>query len=610
MHPTVESVTQEIIKRSKELRQAYLKDMKVCMEQNPPRQRLSCGNLAHAIAASEKPDKERISQSNISNLGIITAYNDMLSAHQPYASYPELIKKTAWALGATAQVAGGVPAMCDGVTQGQPGMEMSLHSRDVVAMATAIGLSHNMFDGNLFLGICDKIVPGMLIGALQFGHLPAVFVPAGPMPSGLPNKEKAEKRQLFVEKKITKEEMLSVESASYHSPGTCTFYGTANSNQMLMELLGVQLAGASFVQPGTELRHALTQASVKKLVRATAQNDYRPLYEVVTEKSLVNAIVGLLATGGSTNHTMHLITIARSAGIILSWADMDKLSAEIPLLARMYPNGQADVNQFQEAGGMAYLIHELRSGDYLNEDVVNIMGEGLDDYCRKPELLEDQEASASKLVWERNVTTSTDTSVIRSFDKPFALDGGLKLLQGNLGQAVIKVSAVDEAHQCIKAPCRVFDSQEALKQAFDNGELFQDLVAVVRFQGPAANGMPELHKMSPLLGVVQDRGFKVALVTDGRMSGASGKVPAAIHVSPEASQGGLIAKIQDGDVLYLNTREGKLELKVDKQILIKREAAKLHSKTRTLGRDLFTNFRASISNAGQGADALFHPLDS
>lgn len=603
MNPIVENVTQDIIRRSSKQRQAYLANMKSCMENHPPRKRLSCGNLAHGIAACSKTDKQAISQFTNINLGIITAYNDMLSAHQPYASYPELIKETARSFGATAQVAGGVPAMCDGVTQGQPGMELSLHSRDVVALATAIGLSHNMFDGNLFLGICDKIVPGMLIGALQFAHLPAVFVPAGPMPSGLANKEKAKQRQLFAENKITREEMLAVESASYHSPGTCTFYGTANSNQMLMELLGVQLAGASFVQPGTRLRDALTQSSVEKLIAITAKNDYRPLYEVVTEASLVNAIVGLLATGGSTNHTMHLISIARAAGIHLTWEDMHTLSSVVPLLARIYPNGDADVNEFQSAGGMAYLLSELRTGAYLNEEVVNIMGQGLDTYCCQPELLEEDEQA--RLGWSNQVTNSTNLNVLSTHNEPFSKDGGLKLLKGNLGQAIIKISAVAKAHHVVEAPCRVFNSQDELRLAFDKGELFTDVVVIVRFQGAAANGMPELHKMSPLLGIVQDRGFKVALVTDGRMSGASGKVPAAIHVSPEAGRGGLLGKIQDGDLVCLNAEDGTLELKVDKTKLDKRNPATLPASETNLGRDLFQHLRQSINPPEQGADLLF-----
>ena len=605
MHPTVAKVTQDIIKRSRKSRRTYLAAMQACMAEHPPRKRLSCGNLAHGMAACAQADKEKIARGKTPNLGIITAYNDMLSAHQPYADYPDMIKKTARELGATAQVAGGVPAMCDGVTQGQPGMELSLHSRDIVALATAIGLSHNMFDGNLFLGICDKIVPGMLIGALQFGHLPAVFIPAGPMPSGLANKEKAKQRQRFAERKISREEMLAVESAAYHSPGTCTFYGTANSNQMLMELLGVQLAGASFVPPGTALRDALTRAAVKKLIAVTAAQDSRPLYEVVTAASIVNAIVGLLATGGSTNHTMHLLTIARAAGIQTSWEDMDKLSAVVPLLARIYPNGQADVNDFQAAGGLAYLIGELRKGGYLNEEVVNIMGEGLDAYCHSPELVDDKENADPEAIWQRRITRSGDAAIVTGHDKPFAKEGGLKLLKGNLGQAIIKVSAVAEAHHIVEAPCRVFASQEDLKEAFEKKELFCDLVAVIRFQGAVANGMPELHKLTPLLSIVQERGFKVALITDGRMSGASGKVPAAIHLSPEADRGGLISKVQDGDIIRLDAVRGQLELKVDAETLARRKPAEQTQTAQTLGRALFSRLRTSISLPEQGADVLF-----
>lgn len=479
-------------------------------------------------------------------------------------------------------------------------MELSLFSRDVIAMATAVGLSHNMFDGNLFLGVCDKIVPGMLIGALEFGHLPAVFVPAGPMPSGLPNKEKASQRQLYAQGKINDLQLLKVESASYHSPGTCTFYGTANSNQMLMEMLGVQLAGTSFVQPATELRQALTAASVDKILARTAITDqYLPLYNVVTEYSLVNAIIGLLATGGSTNHCLHLVAIARSAGIEITWEDMDQLSSTVPLLAKVYPNGQADVNHFQDAGGMAYLIHELRGADLLNENVVSIMGEGLDHYEHKPVLGDNHE-----VVWKERVDQSSDTEVLTSANQPFANNGGLRLLDGNLGKAVIKISAVAKQHQIVEAPAHVFHSQHELKNAFEAGELFKDVIAVVRFQGPSANGMPELHKMTPFLGVAQDRGFKVALVTDGRMSGASGKVPAAIHVSPEAIAGGLISKVENGDIIRLDGSLGILELRVDAEILAKRTPASPPPTDPTLGRPLFNALRKHVSVSTQGASII------
>jgi len=606
MNPIVERVTQQLIERSHKSRQFYLERMNYAMEQTPPKKRLSCGNLAHAFAACSQADKDLIAEqsrpdSNLNsvNLGITTAYNDMLSAHQPLKNYPDQIKAAAHNFGSTAQVAGGVPAMCDGVTQGQAGMELSLFSRDVVAMATAIGLSHNMFDGNLFLGVCDKIVPGMLMGALEFGHLPAVFVPAGPMPSGISNKEKASKRQLYAEGKIDDKQMLAVESASYHSPGTCTFYGTANSNQMLMEMLGVQLAGASFVQPDTKLRTVLTNAAVEKLIQATLTNsDYRPLTKVITEKSLINALVGLLATGGSTNHSLHLVAIARSAGIDLQWSDMDELSSAVPLLTRIYPNGQADVNHFQTAGGMAFLLHELRRSGLLNEDVVNIMGTGLSHYELAPEL------SDEKVIWKNKVNQSSDLSVLASIDEPFSENGGLSLLNGNMGKAVIKVSAVAENQRVIEAPALVVSSQDELKEAFARGELFKDHIAVIRFQGPAANGMPELHKLTPLLGVVQDRGFKVALVTDGRMSGASGKVPAAIHLSPEALSGGLIAKIHNGDMIRLDTENSVLELLVDEQELSNRSPAQMKLEPQTIGRGLFDTFRNTINIAEKGAATI------
>ena len=600
MNPIVEQVTHSLVQRSEASRDKYLERMKRAMSETPPRKRLSCGNLAHAFAASPEHEKKLIASESGTNLGIITAYNDMLSAHQPLKDYPDKIKARAFKRGATAQIAGGVPAMCDGVTQGQAGMELSLFSRDVVAMATAVGLTHNMFDANLFLGVCDKIVPGMLMGALEFGHLPAVFVPAGPMPSGISNKEKAEKRQLYAEGKLTDDELLAVESASYHSPGTCTFYGTANSNQMLMEMLGVQLPGASFVPPNTPLREALTDAAVDAAMACTEKaGNYRPLYDVVTEKSLVNALVGLLATGGSTNHSLHLVAIARSAGIQLTWEDMDALSAAVPLLCRIYPNGQADVNHFQDAGGMAYLIHELRLGGLLNEDVTNISGECLNNYEFKPEL-----DTAGKLQWQTRIKKSSNLDICANIDEPFSDNGGLRLLQGNLGKAVIKTSAVEESRHIINAPAIVFQSQAEMQEKFANDELFRDHIAVVRFQGPKANGMPELHKLTPLLGVVQDRGFKVALVTDGRMSGASGKVPAAIHLSPEALAGGLIGKVQTGDMISLDCKQGTLELLVSAEELAGREAATPPEDVPTLGRPLFQTFRESVDIAQLGATTV------
>ncbi|MBX2808969.1 MAG: phosphogluconate dehydratase [Cellvibrionaceae bacterium] len=595
-HPVIAAVTHAIAARSESTRQQYIQRMQQTRTDNPPRKRLSCGNIAHAVAACGESEKQLLTAESAANLGITTAYNDMLSAHQPYKDYPDQIKAAASAHGASAQIAGGVPAMCDGVTQGQAGMELSLFSRDVVAMATAVGLSHNMFDGNLFLGICDKIVPGMMIGALEFGHLPACFVPAGPMPSGLSNKEKALAREKFASGDIDRTQMLAVESASYHSPGTCTFYGTANSNQLLMEFLGVHLAGASFVAPGTPLRAALTDAAVAKLLAITDKGEcYRPLYEVVNEKSLVNAIVGLLATGGSTNHTLHLVAIARAAGLVLTWEDIDELSAVVPLLARIYPNGQADINHFHQAGGMGFLFRELRTAGLLNEDVVNIMGEGLAAYELQPGL-----NAQGQLEWTDVPAESGDYTVLATVAKAFSSNGGLKLLQGNLGKGVIKVSAVDEAHRIIEAPCKVFESQEALQQAFKAGELFQDMIAVVRFQGPAANGMPELHKMTPLLGVAQEKGFKVALVTDGRMSGASGKVPAAIHLSPEAKLGGLIGKVRDGDVIRLDAQAGTLEVKLSDAELAARPAAPVPVITQNLGRYLFSGMRDNVNPAELG----------
>ena len=603
MNSTIEKVTRQIEQRSQNSRKAYLQRMQNTLEQNPPRKRLSCGNLAHAFAACSSDEKADIAAAKGANLGITTAYNDMLSAHQPYKDYPDQIKAHARSLGATAQIASGVPAMCDGVTQGQAGMELSLFSRDVIAMATTIGLSHNMFDANLFLGICDKIVPGMLMGALEFGHLPAVFVPSGPMPSGIPNKEKAAERQKFAEGKIDTAQMLAVESASYHSPGTCTFYGTANSNQVLMEMFGVQLPGSSFIAPNTDLRTALTEAAVGAAIETTHLGEnYRPLYEVFTEKSLVNAIAALLATGGSTNHGLHLVAMARSAGIELTLEDIDEISSVVPLLARIYPNGQADVNHFESAGGLPFVVRELRRGQLLNEEVVNLAGKGLDHYEKTPKL------DAGQLIWADLPELSGDASVLATFDKPFQKDGGLKLLKGNLGKAIIKVSAVEPKFRVMEAPARVFTEQEEVKAAFEAGELFQDVIVVVRFQGPSANGMPELHKMTPFLGASQDRGHKVALVTDGRMSGASGKVPAAIHLSPEAMAGGLISKVQDGDIVRLDAEKGELELMVSAAELESRTNAPFPARTENLGRPIFSRFRETVGIAEKGAAAV-NPMD-
>lgn len=493
MNNVIEAVTARISERSRQARNRYLDTMRATMRDNPPKQKLSCGNLAHAYAGCGASDKQTIRLMQSANLGIVTSFNDMLSAHQPLEVYPDIIKETARALGSTAQVAGGVPAMCDGVTQGQPGMELSLFSRDVVALATTVGLTHNMFDGNIFLGVCDKIVPGMLMGALQFGHIPSVFVPAGPMPSGLPNKEKARVRQQFAAGEVGKDRLLEAETASYHSPGTCTFYGTANTNQMMVEMLGVQLPGASFVNPDSNLRVPLTRAAVKRLVASTSSaGTYRPLYEVVTEKNLVNAVVGLLATGGSTNHTLHIVAIGRACGIEITWEDMDELSRVVPLLARVYPNGEADVNQFQQAGGLAFLVKELRLGGLLNEDVANIMGDGLASYQMVPAL--DQ---SGEVVWEEESGASKDTGILRPVEQPFDKEGGMRVMKGNLGKGVTKISAVAPENRQVTAPCIVFESQYQLIEAFERGELERDFVAVVRFQGPSANGMPELHKMTP-----------------------------------------------------------------------------------------------------------------
>ncbi len=604
LNSTVEAVTARIIERSQYKRQAYVAAMRNTMDNYPPKTRLSCGNLAHAYAACGEQDKNTIKLMQSANLGITTAFNDMLSAHQPFEHYPDIIKAAARAMGSTAQVAGGVPAMCDGVTQGQPGMELSLFSREVVAMAAAIGLSHNMFDGNLFLGVCDKIVPGMVIGALQFGHIPAVFVPAGPMPSGIPNKEKARVRQQYAAGEVGEDQLLEAETRSYHSPGTCTFYGTANSNQMLVELLGVQLPGASFVNPDDPLRDALTVAAVEKLIRCTASaGQYRPLYEVITEKSVVNAIVGLLATGGSTNHTLHLVAMARAAGILVTWEDMDELSRVVPLLARVYPNGEADVNGFQQAGGMAFLVHELRLGGLMNEDVVSVFGTGLDDFEKEPVLKD------GKAVWSEKVTASRNRDILRPVAQPFAAEGGLRIMRGNLGKGVIKISAVAPEHRVIEAPCIVFDDQNELIGAFKRGELNRDFIAVVRFQGPAANGMPELHKMTPPLGLLQDRGFKVALVTDGRMSGASGKVPSAIHLSPEALKGGLLNRLRTGDRVRFDAERGVVEALVDDAELTARAPATLPEYTRNLGRNLFGGLRGLAGHSEHGATVFDTSID-
>ncbi|HEY7774614.1 MAG TPA: phosphogluconate dehydratase [Marinagarivorans sp.] len=605
MNSVIEAVTARVIERSAKIRQPYLAAMKRTMDEQPPKKRLSCGNLAHAYAACSSADKNTIRLMQSANISITTAYNDMLSAHQPYESYPNIIKEAARAMGSTAQIAGGVPAMCDGVTQGLAGMELSLFSREVVAMSAAVGLSHNMFDGNMFLGVCDKIVPGLVAAAAAFGHLPAVFVPAGPMPSGIPNKEKAKVRQQFAAGDVGEERLLEVESQSYHSPGTCTFYGTANSNQMLVEMLGLQLPGSSFVAPTDPMREALTRAAVERVILSTeAAGTYTPAYDVLTEKSFVNAVVGLLATGGSTNHTMHLVAMARAAGVILTWEDMDELSRATPLLARIYPNGEADVNQFHEAGGMGYLVKELRLGGLLNEDVKNIMGVGLDSYEKHPTLND-----KGNVEWLEKAGESKDPMILRPVTEPFDNEGGLRLLAGNLGQAVIKISAVAPEFRVLEAPCIVFEDQNDLLAAFKRGELNRDFIAVVRFQGPCANGMPELHKMTPPLGLLQDRGFKVALVTDGRMSGASGKVPSAIHMSPEALKGGLLNKVQTGDIIYFDAERGLVELKVSDEELAKRTPAEQPEQNHDLGRNLFGGFRTLADRSQDGASVFNQSID-
>lgn len=603
MHPVLEKVTNEVIERSRESRAVYLARIDAAVKKEPHRAELACGNLAHAFAACGAEEKSDLTGHQKANIAIISAYNDMLSAHEPYKDAPALIKAAVKEAGGVAQFAGGVPAMCDGVTQGRPGMELSLFSRDVIAMATAIGLSHNMFDGVLYLGVCDKIVPGLLIGALSFGHLPAVFVPAGPMPSGLANKEKVRIRQLYAEGKIGRKELLESESASYHSAGTCTFYGTANSNQMMVEIMGLHLPGSSFINPYTPLRDELTKAAAKQVLKFTALgDDFRPIGHMIDEKAIVNAIVGLLATGGSTNHTIHLIAIARAAGIIINWDDFDRLSKAVPLLTRIYPNGQADINHFQAAGGMGVLIAELLNNGLLHEDILTVADErGMSHYHQEPKLVEGQ------LVWEPCPEASLDAEVISTVAQPFAAGGGLHLMHGNLGRGVSKISAVAEQHQIVEAPAMVFDDQDDVVAAFKRGELERDVIVVLRFQGPKSNGMPELHKLTPALGVLQDKGFKVALVTDGRMSGASGKVPSAIHMYPECEEGGPLAKVRTGDIIYLNTQTGEVNVRVDAAEFDARVAAANSAKGHHfgMGRELFGAFRLGASSAETGANNLF-----
>ncbi|ACY16924.1 phosphogluconate dehydratase [Haliangium ochraceum] len=600
LHSTLAEVTDRIRERSRDSRAAYVDRMQAAASKGPNRMGMSCTNLAHAVAAAPAGDKKLLKQTPRPNIAIVSSYNEMLSAHQPLGAYPPIIKEAAREAGAVAQFAGGVPAMCDGVTQGQPGMEMSLFSRDNIAMATAVALSHDVFDAALCLGICDKIVPGLLIGALSFGHLPVIFVPGGPMRSGLPNKEKARIRQLYAEGKINRDELLEAESKSYHSPGTCTFYGTANSNQMLMEIMGLHLPGSAFINPGTPLRDALTAAAAVRVSEITALgSSYAPLYKVVDERAIINAIVGLLATGGSTNHTIHIIAIARAAGVQVNWTDFSDLSQVVPLLTRVYPNGSQDVNHFQAAGGVGLVIRELLGQGLLHGDVDTVAGPGLERYTQEP-VLEDE-----ALRWVPGPETSRDPGVVASFAEPFAKTGGLRLLQGNLGRAVIKTSAVASEHHVVEAPARIFHTQKQLMAAFEAGQLTGDFVAVVRYQGPQANGMPELHKLTPILGVLQDRGQHVALVTDGRMSGASGKVPAAIHVTPECAAGGPLARVQEGDIVRVDAVAGVLEVQVAAEELAARApaAADLSEYAFGLGRELFGVFRAHVTGAEEGASA-------
>ncbi len=594
-------ITQRVIRRSVKTREAYLNKIELARSQTVHRAELACGNLAHGFAACQSEEKQILKSMTRSDIAIISAYNDMLSAHRPYDDYPEQLKKSLLEAGAIGQVAAGVPAMCDGVTQGQDGMELSLLSRDVIAMSTAIGLSHNMFDGALYLGICDKIVPGLMIGALSFGHLPALFVPAGPMATGLPNKEKVRIRQLYVEGKVDRNVLLEAESASYHSIGTCTFYGTANSNQMVMEVMGLHLPGSSFVQPDSPLRTALTDAAARQITRLTGQSgNYLPIGHLVDEKVIINGIVALLATGGSTNLTMHLVAIARAAGIMINWDDFSELSTIVPLICRIYPNGQADINQFQAAGGVSLLIRQLLSKGLLHEDVQTVAGAGLSRYTFEPWLNDGQ------LAWREGTKNTYDSSVIADINQPFSSHGGTKLLSGNLGRAVMKTSAIPEKNQIIEAPAIVFNNQNDIAPLFESGELNRDCIIVVRFQGPTANGMPELHKLMPPLGVLMDRGYKVALVTDGRLSGASGKVPSAIHVTPEAYKGGLLAKVVNGDIIRVNALTGELSLLVDEQELAQRQSYQpdLSRERIGCGRELFGALRRHLSGAEEGACSI------
>jgi phosphogluconate dehydratase len=600
MRQILNEVTERIRERSTPTRKAYLQRIEQIIKRPRGSDRMGCANVAHAFAALPDNDKFRVVAEKAPHIGIITAYNDMLSAHQPYETYPAIIRDEARKHGATVQVAGGVPAMCDGITQGEPGMELSLFSRDTIAMSTAVGLSHDVFDAALLLGVCDKIVPGLLIGALHFGHLPCVFVPAGPMSTGIDNTTKSKVREKFAQGLCDRDELLASESAAYHGAGTCTFYGTANSNQMLLEAMGLHVPGSAFVHPHAGLREALTRESVRTVLANIQSQRFMPIGRMVDERVIVNAIVALLATGGSTNHCIHWVAVARAAGILIDWSDFSKLSQDTPLLARVYPNGSADVNEFQAAGGPGFIIRELMEGGYMHEDVPSVVYGGLRDFCKKPEM------QGEDLIWVDLPADSPDESIVRTPRKPFSSSGGLRLLTGNLGRSVIKSSSVPEDRLIIEAPAIVFNAQEELLAAFEKGELEKDFVAVVRFQGPRANGMPELHKLTPPLAVLQGKGFKVALVTDGRMSGASGKIPAAIHVSPEASAGGTIAKIRDGDIIRLNAIVGTLNALVDEdewqaRVPVQMTEAQRNNNGHGIGRELFGGMRRNVHSAEEGA---------
>jgi len=599
-HPTVEDVTARIIARSKPTRDAYMERMGKARDHGVARAHLGCSNFAHATAGMPEDVKEKMTlDAAAPNLGVVTAYNDMLSAHAPFERYPALIKAAAESVGATAQVAGGVPAMCDGVTQGEPGMELSLFSRDVIALGASVALSHNCFDAAVFLGMCDKIVPGLVIAAAAFGHIPAIFLPAGPMPSGLPNDKKAETRQKFAAGEIDRATLMRAEMASYHSPGICTFYGTANTNQMLMEVMGLHLPGASFANPGQDIRDRLTVAGARRVLSLTAQgDDYTPTCEILSERAYVNGIVGLHATGGSTNLALHLIAMARASGVVLTYQDLSDLSAVTPLIAKVYPNGLRDVNHFYAAGGLQYIIGELLSAGLMQDEVRTVAGDGLSRYVQEPKLKDDE------LVWEDGAREGIDEGILRTVSNPFQTTGGLVQLSGNLGTAVMKASAVKPEHWIVEAPARVFHSQEAVRDAFKAGELFEDFICVLRFQGPQANGMPELHSLTPMLGVIQNKGHKVALVTDGRMSGASGKIPSAIHLAPEAKAGGMLARVRDGDIIRLDAKTGTLGTTAD---LASREPVTpdLSENEAGIGRELFQSFRGSVGPATSGASIFF-----